>query len=91
MIWDTITKNIKNLNKKYTQQRTNKPRTCYLYEQEGQIIKNCPNQIKSNDKPNASIRFNNANLRFVEFSKKNDENDRKYLKIELLDEEEASD
>ncbi|CAG8494380.1 27297_t:CDS:2 [Racocetra persica] len=65
MIQDAIMKNIKDLYKKHTQQRTSKSRIYYLCKQKGHIAKN------------------------LEFSKKNDKNDRKYLEVELLDEEEC--
>ncbi|CAG8718986.1 34719_t:CDS:1, partial [Racocetra persica] len=91
MIQHTVTKTIKDLNRKQTQQKANKLYTYYLYGQENHIVKNCPNQNKGESQTNKAITFNNTNIRLVEFTEKGSTISGKYLKVELLDDDECGD
>ncbi|CAG8616767.1 6322_t:CDS:2, partial [Cetraspora pellucida] len=70
MIQNAVAKTMKNLNKKQTQQRVNKPR--------------------GDGQPNRNITFDNADVRFVEFTEKDSTDSSEYLKIELLGEDKCS-
>ncbi|CAG8767058.1 24105_t:CDS:2, partial [Dentiscutata erythropus] len=68
-----------------------KPRTCYLYNKEGHMMRDCPDRNKSNDQSGKSMKFNNADVRMVEFTEINPESANEYLKVELLNDNEQYD
>ncbi|CAG8628461.1 14032_t:CDS:2, partial [Ambispora leptoticha] len=91
MIQSAVAKTVKDLNRKQSYQKPNKPRTCFQCGQEGHIVKNCPNRNKGETQTNQGITFNNADVRLVEFTEKRPTNGAEYLRVELLDKDECGD
>ncbi|CAG8798129.1 29689_t:CDS:1, partial [Racocetra persica] len=80
MVKNLVTKTVMNLNKRHNQPHNNKPRICYLYCQEGHIVKDCSKHDKENDQINKGITFNNADICLVEFTETKFDESGEYLK-----------
>ncbi|CAG8783440.1 35113_t:CDS:2, partial [Racocetra persica] len=85
LIQNIVTKTIKDMNKRPSQPRTTKPQTCYLCQEVGHIVKKCPKQNKGAKQSKNALKFDNVDVRIVEFMKIRPEITSKYLKVELLD------
>ncbi|CAG8765168.1 16348_t:CDS:2, partial [Racocetra persica] len=85
LIQNIVTKTIKDMNKRPSQPCTTKPQMCYLCQEVGHIVKECPKQNKGTEQSKNALKFDNVDIRMVEFTEIRPKITSKYLKAELLD------